>query len=329
MKKVKAVGLLSGGLDSTLAAKMVLDQGIDVVALNFTSPFCTCSREGRCESAEAAEHLGIELKAMPKGDDYIHVIRNPKHGYGKNMNPCIDCRIYILKKAKDFAKEIGADFIFTGEVLDQRPKSQHRRALEIIERESGLKGKLLRPLSAKLLAETEVEKKGLIDRKKLGDMHGRSRKRQMEMADDINLVDYHCAGGGCLLTEKRIAKRVRDFLDHNADAKMRDMWLLKYGRHFRVGENKIIVGRDEGENKKLLAFKKENDFVFEIKGVGSPIVVLQGRKGKKAIEMAARLAARYSDAKGEEVIVGYLAGKKHHKIRVSPARREEIEKYLI
>ena len=156
---MKALALLSGGLDSTLAVKLILDQGIDVIALNFTSPFCLCGRGG-CGAVEGATRFKIPYKIINNGKEYLKVLRNTKHVYGRNMNPCIDCRIFMLKSAKKYAKEIGASFIFTGEVLDQRPMSQHKKAIDIIEKETGLKGKILRPLSAKLLPKTEAEKKG-------------------------------------------------------------------------------------------------------------------------------------------------------------------------
>ncbi|MGA9388765.1 MAG: hypothetical protein WBV70_08085, partial [Candidatus Bathyarchaeia archaeon] len=199
MKKTKALALLSGGLDSTLAVKLVLNQGVDVEAINFVSPFCLCGKGG-CGAAEAARRFNIPLKTMSVGEDYLRVIRKPKFGYGKNMNPCIDCRIFMLKKAKKYAKETGAAFIFTGEVLDQRPMSQHKKTLDLIEEEAGLKGKILRPLSAKLLQETDLEKKGLVNRERLLDIEGRSRRKQIELAEKLGIRDYPCPAGGCLLT---------------------------------------------------------------------------------------------------------------------------------
>jgi tRNA-specific 2-thiouridylase len=209
MKKVKALALLSGGLDSTLAAKLILKQGIDVVAVNFVTPFCLC-KKGGCGATEAAKQLGVPLKVVNVGDEYLKMVRKPKHGYGRNMNPCIDCRIFIVKKAKKYAKEVGAAFIFTGEVLDERPMSQHSRAMKIIEEESGLKGKILRPLSARLLPETDIEKKGLVDREKLLDIRGRSRKPQIKLAEKFNIKDYPCPAGGCLLTYREYANKLRD-----------------------------------------------------------------------------------------------------------------------
>ncbi|UCE96119.1 MAG: hypothetical protein JSV51_00455, partial [Candidatus Bathyarchaeota archaeon] len=201
---MKALALLSGGLDSTLAVKLIQQQGIDVAAINFTSPFCLCGKGG-CGAAKVAEQLKIPLKTINVGNDYLKILRNPKHGYGKNMNPCIDCRIFMFKRAKEFAKEVGASFIITGEVLNERPMSQRRKALDLIEEEAGLKGQVLRPLSAKLLPATEGERKGWFDRRKLLDIRGRSRKRQIELANEFTLKDYPCPAGGCLLTYKEFA----------------------------------------------------------------------------------------------------------------------------
>ncbi|MBY9013792.1 MAG: hypothetical protein KGD70_15575, partial [Candidatus Lokiarchaeota archaeon] len=164
--KTKALVLLSGGLDSILATKIILNQGIEVEAINFTSPFCLCGKGG-CGAHKFAEELNIPLKTIRVGNEYLKLLRNPKHGYGKNFNPCLDCRIFMFKQAKDYAKEIGASFVFTGEVLGERPMSQHKKAMYLIEQESGLKDMILRPLSAKLLPETPMEKKGLVDRSKL------------------------------------------------------------------------------------------------------------------------------------------------------------------
>ncbi len=302
---MKAVALLSGGLDSILAVKLMKDQGIDVVAVNFRSIFCMCDQGGICYSALTAKNLGIPLKMIFKGDEYLKIVRKPKHGHGRGMNPCIDCRIYIFSKAKEYAEEIGAKFLFTGEVLNERPMSQHEKALNIIEEESGLKGKLLRPLSAKLLPETEAEKKGWVDRSKLLEMKGRRRVPQIELAKKLGIADYPCPAGGCLLTQKDFARKVKDFFKHNEEATIKDMEILKRGRHFRAGDNKIIVGRNEKENEELLKFKYDEDSVFEVQNIGSPITILQGEKTKEAVKTAAELTARYSDAEEGEVEVSY------------------------
>ncbi len=328
MKKVKALALLSGGLDSTLAAKLILNQGIDIVAINFVTPFCLCRKDG-CGATEAAKQLDVPLKVVNVGDEYLRMVRKPKHGYGKNMNPCIDCRIFIVKKAKKYAKEIGASFIFTGEVLDERPMSQHSRAMKIIEEEAGLKGKILRPLSAKLLPETVMEKKGLVDREKLIDIRGRSRKPQIKLAEEFNIENYPSPAGGCLLTYKEYANKLRDLFKHKKRSSMADVFLLKVGRHFRFGKNKIIVGRNEAENKILTVKKAPNDYYFEVPDIGGPITVLQGAKTKNAIKAAAALTALYSDAKSDKATVNFGRKTLDKSIIVSVPTRAEVESLRI
>ena len=320
---MKALALLSGGLDSALAVKLIKEQGIDVVALNFVSPFCLCNQKGRCTAIDVAKNLKVPLTIVDKGQEYLRLIRNPKYGYGKNLNPCIDCRIFILKKAKKYAKKIGAKFIFTGEVLDERPMSQHKKALDLIEREAGLKGKLLRPLSAKLLPETEAEKKGFVDRNKLMALHGRSRKPQFELVKKFKIRGHACPGGGCLLTYKEFADKVRDLFRYKKRITAKDIQLLKAGRHFRQNKNKIIVGRNEEDNKQLLNLKGKTDLMFEAKNVMGPITLLQGKANKKAIELAASLTARYSDAETDRVLVKY--GKEKFNKEVAVNKIKEVE----
>jgi tRNA-specific 2-thiouridylase len=328
MKATKALGLLSGGLDSTLAMKLILDQGILIEAVNFVTPFCLCGRGG-CGATEAAKKLNVPLKTMSVGEDYLKVVKRPKFGYGRNMNPCIDCRIFMLRKAKKYAKEIRAAFIFTGEVLDQRPMSQHRKTLDLIEEQSGLKGKVLRPLSAKLLQITEAERKGLVDREKLLDIKGRSRKRQIYLADKLKVTDYPCPAGGCLLTYREFSDKLRDLLKHKKNVQIKDVQLLKIGRHFRYGKNKIIVGRNESENKILVQMKRASDYQFEAQGCGSPVTLLQGPKTKEAIEKAASLTAHYSDKKTGEVQVRFGKESMSKSLTVSIPSKGEIDRLRI
>jgi len=325
---MKALALLSGGLDSILVIKLIQEQDIEVVAVNFTSPFWSSSKNIDWIK-EITKKLKVSLINVELKENYLNVIRKPKYGYGKNMNPCVDCKIFMLKKVKKIAEEIGASFIFTGEVLDERPKSQHKKALEIIEKESGLKGKLLRPLSAKLLPETEAEKKGWVNREKLLDIRGRQRKKQMELAKEFGINKYPTPSGGCLLTYKEFSKKLRDLLEHEKTVKMKDIELLKIGRHFRFGKNKIIVGRNEIENKQLLKMKKRDDYYFEVPAFMGPITLLQGPKTKEAIEKAASLTARYSDAKDKKVSVRFGKNKLEKTIIITPTREEDIEKIRI
>lgn len=325
---MKALALLSGGLDSTLAVKMILERGIDVVALNFVTPFCLC-RKGGCGAGEAAKAFNIPLKVFSADKEYLRVIRNPKFGYGKNLNPCVDCRIFMLKKAKRYAKETGAAFIFTGEVLGQRPMSQHKAALDLIEKEAGLKGKIVRPLSAKLLPKTEAEKMGLIDKEALMDISGRSRKRQIEMTKQFNIVNYPCAGGGCLLTDKEFASKLRDLFKHKKRVTVKEVNLLKVGRHFRLGKNKIIVGRNKAENELLLRSKRKGDYYFEVPYWGSPISILEGPKTKKAIRTAAALTIFHSDKKSGDAPVSFGKAALDKNIVACAFNREEVDKLRI
>ena len=328
MQKTKALALLSGGLDSTLAVKLILEQGIDVEAMNFVSPFCLCGKSG-CGAAGVAKSFHVPLKIVNVGQDYLRIVRKPKHGYGRNMNPCIDCRIFMLKKAKKYAKETGASFIFTGEVLDERPMSQHFKAMKIIEEEAGLKDKILRPLSAKILPETYIEKQGLVDRQRLLDIQGRSRKKQIELARTFSITDYPCPAGGCLLTYKEYADKVRDLFQHKKRVTLKDISMLKIGRHLRFEESKIIVGRNDSENKALTEMKSSVDYFFEVPGCGSPITVLQGEKTKEAVEKAAALTAYYSDNKNEKVTVRFGKTSLTRTINVSRLTEEQVKNLRI
>jgi len=326
--KVKALALLSGGLDSTLAVKLILSQGIYVEALNFVSPFCLCGKSG-CGVAETAKQSGVPLKVVSVGEEYLKMVRKPRHGYGRNMNPCIDCRIFMLKKAKKYAEETGASFIFTGEVLDERPMSQHYSALKTIEEEAGLRDEILRPLSAKLLPETPIEKKGLVDREKLLAIRGRSRRPQIELAKKFSIADYPCPAGGCLLTYREFANKLKDLFTHKKRVSVADVNLLKVGRHFRFGKNKIVVGRNETENKILITRKNMNDYFFEVPECGSPITLLQGPKTKKAIQKAAALTAHYSDKKESQTQVNFGKKALDKSITISATNQADVDKLRI
>jgi len=329
MIRVKAVSLLSGGLDSILATELIRRQGIEVIAFNVKTPFGIPKKDGTSEAAQAAEQLKVPLKVVTVDYDYLRMLRKPKHGYGKNLNPCVDCKIFILKKAKKYAKEIGAEFLFTGEVLGERPMSQHGPALKTIAEEAGLKGKLLRPLSAKLMAETRAEKKGLVDRSKLLSIQGRSRKPQFELAKEYCITTYPSPAGGCLLTCEEYAKKLSDLFKNKKRISMADVTLLRVGRHFRVGKNKFIVGRNEAENKFLSANKLPDDFSFEPAKIVGPITLLQGPKTKDAVKTAAELTASYSDAKDNEVKVNYGKEQLNKSVTVSVPSKTEVEKLRV
>ena len=325
----KAIGLLSGGLDSTLAVKLMMNQGIEVTALNFITPFCTCTRKGcKHEASRIAEKFDIPIKVVAAGGEYIKMVKNPKHGYGKNMNPCIDCRIFMLKKAKEYMEEIDASFLFTGEVVGQRPMSQRREAMTTIEKEAGLEGLILRPLSAQFLEPTIPEKEGLIDREKLFGISGRCRKPQMELAEEFGIEDYLCPAGGCRLTDIQFAKRAKEAFEHDEDG-IQDMNLLKYGRHFRLPSGvKVIVGRNEEENSIISRFAEEKDLLMEVVGFGSPITLLKNSCDERDIKMAASVCVRYSNYKGKaEVRIG--CRERWEKTLFVEPIKEEFKKYLI
>ena len=325
--KAKAVLLLSGGLDSSLALHLLAKQGLDLTVLHFTTIFCTCDKKGAgcgANAYSACKSLGIPLKIIDMTAEYVPVIRNPKHGYGSGMNPCVDCRILMFSKAKKVMEELGASFIITGEVLAQRPMSQMRHTIGVIEKESGLQGKILRPLSAQHFPPTDAEKQGLVDRQQLLDFSGRSRKPQIELAEKLGLTEYPCAAGGCLLTDKNFAARLRDLFKHNID-NLNDIKLLKLGRHFRLSPSiKLIVGRNEADNEQIQRLAIPTDEHFEVLGTGSPVSLLRvyNRSNENingSIELAASICARYSDLKNESMVK--VA---HRKTQAEPNEVDEI-----
>ena len=325
-KKVKALALLSGGLDSALAIKLVLDQGIEVTGVYFTSPFFAREKGKRPYAEIIARRLRIPVKKIDLGMPYLEIIEHPSHGHGAGLNPCIDCKIHMFRKAKALAKKLGAQFIITGEVLNQRPMSQHFRALHTIEEESGMEGKILRPLSAGHLPVTEAEARGWVRREKLLSLQGRQRKVQFALARKFGIKEYSSPAGGCLLTQKEFSRKLRDLIDNKGRIKLQDVHLLKVGRHFRLGESKMIVGRNHEENQELLALKGKADYMFEVPDHGSPTTLLQGPKTRDAITLAARLTARYSDCKDKQVTVHYGTEKLSKSIRVEHLTQEEADK---
>lgn len=331
--KTRAISLLSGGLDSTLACYLIKQQNIELEAVNFVTVFCTCtSRESSClASQKAADQLGIRLKVFNISEEYLEVIKNPKHGYGKNMNPCIDCRIFMFKKAKEYMAQTGADFIITGEVLGERPMSQHMRAMRIIEKESGLEGLVLRPLSAKFFPLTEAEKRGIINRESLLKFCGRSRKPQIKLAGEFGIKDYPCSSGGCLLTDLNFSIKVRDLMAHKI-FDLENAQLLKLGRHFRVSENtKLIVGRDEEENKVLSSFLNNSDICLRGENFAGPLSLLKGHIDDRLIKLAAQITASFGkgkDSPGVRIVYWNLV-KEEKIVEVKPLEKDKIPLYKI
>lgn len=293
----KAIALYSGGLDSTLAILTLMRQGIEVTAVTFLNHFgCDISDRSSCskDPFSAALQFGFEVKLCHLADKFIEIVKNPKYGHGKNMNPCVDCRILMLKEARHLMAMQGADFIITGEVLGQRPMSQRRDSFPVIDREAGLKGYVLRPLSAKLLNPTIAEQSGLVDREQLLAFGGRSRKPQMALAAEFGLTKYPAPAGGCLLTDPIYSFRLRELLDHAPSPELKDISLLRVGRHFRCSDEcTIIVGRDERENDMLQSLAGSEDPVLWVEGHGSPITLLRGRVKEGDLNTAAALCARY------------------------------------
>lgn len=295
---MKAISLFSGGLDSVLATKLILEQGIDVIALHYKTVFW--GKGDYDESAailkKRAESLGAKFDIVEISDRYFDIVKNPKHGYGKNVNPCIDCKILIFTLAKEYMKKHKASFLVTGEVLGERPMSQNRPMLNRIEKDSGTRGILLRPLTAKLLEPTAPEEEGWVDREKLYNISGRSRKPQLTLAKKYNIEDFPNPAGGCLLTDKNFAEKIRDLMKEKKNFSINDIEILKNGRVFRISEKaRLVVGRDEKQNSILESLARDNDYQFMTTDIAGPVAIGRGKFSKKDIEIACSVVARYSD----------------------------------
>lgn len=332
--KVKAVVMLSGGLDSTLAARVLAEQGIEVVGVHFNTGFCVVETKAQTARPDtdpeklinraqaAAKDLRIPVREADISPEFLHVVMNPPHGYGSNVNPCIDCRILMLRKAAEIMREEGADFVATGEVLGQRPMSQHRGAMVAVERESGLQGRLLRPLCALRMPPTEAEVDGRVDRSKLLGLTGRGRRKQMDLLEERGITRYQAPGGGCcFLTDESYARKFRDKMAHRAGRRLtwEDMTLLKVGRHLRVTATlKLVVGRHEAENLFLERFK-EGRVWFEPEGVMGPFALAdEGVPTPEEERLCAALTARYSGGKGLPSVAVVAVG------GGGPPRRHEV-----
>lgn len=325
----KAIALMSGGLDSTIAVRLVHDMGIDILGVHFTCPFCMCNRGvGGCISyaRKQADALGIPFSTIPLGQEYIDIVVNPKHGYGSGVNPCIDCRILMLGKARELMEKEGASFVITGEVLGQRPMSQLREKLLIIERESGLEGRIVRPLCGQHMPETIPEKEGLIHRDKLLAISGRGRREQMSLAKMLEVGDYPCPAGGCLLTDKNFARRVRDAIAHGG-LHIEDIALLKVGRHFRLSTDaKLVVGRNKEENERIEKLAHDGDTVMVPDNVKGPSAVLiKKNPTQEEINIAAGITASYCDGQGD-VTITCRTGENIITLRSLRRDRDQFEK---
>ena len=336
-RRVKALGLVSGGLDSTLAAKLLQEQGVEVEGVHFATGFCKIDHRRALQRPKDADHperlrqqalragadLEVPVEIVDVAEEYFQtVVLRPKYGYGSAMNPCIDCRIFMLKKAKDLALERGADVVFTGEVVGQRPMSQHHAALRTIEQDAGLAGRLLRPLSAAHLPPTEIEQSGHIDRAKLGDVNGRTRRPQLELAQHFGIEEFPAPSGGCcFLADQNFGRRLKDLLAHRdpASVKQEDLLLLKLGRHFRLAHDlKVVFGRDEAESTWLRLNAGERFTVQVADGRGS-YGLIDGTLAEEQESDVASLAARYSVHRDQpSVEVQFRRGELARIIQVAP-----------
>ena len=326
--------LMSGGLDSILAAKMMLEQGVELLAVNFSAKLCMCGckKTGASAAESAAKMLGIQLETIDITGDFVEMVKNPRYGHGANMNPCIDCKIYMLRHAKDMMAGSGASFLVTGEVLGQRPMSQRRDALNLIEKRAEVKGLLLRPLTAKNLEPTIPETEGIVDREKLLDISGRSRRSQMALAKEFGIGEYPNPAGGCLLTDPGFAKRVKDAIKHG-EFDAANLALLSVGRHFRLSpEARLVVGRDKGENDILISLAGPGDSIFKLADRQGPISVLRGKIDAGLIKLAAGIAAYHTKFRDEEsfrIDRWEAPGSRREPILTKPANREELESLRI
>ena len=305
-RKGRALGLCSGGLDSMLAGLVLRRQGVEVEWVTFETPFFSSEK-----ARKASLLCNIPLVVKEITPIYLEMLKNPAAGYGKYMNPCMDCHSLMFRLAGEIMQAENYDFLFSGEVLGQRPMSQTRPSLRYVEKNSGFDGFILRPLSAKRLPETIPEKKGLVNRDLLLDFTGRSRKPQIELAREFHLTDYPAPAGGCRLTDKGYSIRLKDLFDHHADFQKRDLELLKYGRHFRLDrETKIIVGRMQEDNKHILQyFSPETDTLLNVIDAPGPVVLIPGSGKMEEITLAATICTGYSKAPNNQPVAVSIDGR--------------------
>ncbi|RJP29564.1 MAG: hypothetical protein C4533_00800 [Candidatus Omnitrophota bacterium] len=330
---MKAIGLISGGLDSILAARIMKDSGIELIALHTSSPFCLCNKRGSSgcvhSAQKAADDLGIRLININVSREIIDIVKKPKYGYGSNMNPCIDCRILLFKKAKEAMSRENASFVITGEVLGQRPMSQKRDIMKLIDRESGLEGLVLRPLSARVMEPTLAEEKGWIDRNKLLAISGRGRKEQISLARSFGVYDYPCPSGGCLLTDPQFSRRLKDLIKYG-NIGLNEVNLLKVGRHFRINDKlKLVVGRNEKENQQLLNLASSPDMLFlPPDDIAGPISLARGQIDNESRDFCCRIVSRYYDNHDSgpvKVVYKYFGDSQGKECIISPAVDKEIQ----
>jgi tRNA U34 2-thiouridine synthase MnmA/TrmU len=336
----KAAALVSGGLDSMLAVRVIQDQGILVEGLNFYTGFCVeghthairrqdLAKEKRNNALWVAEQLGIRLHILDVVEEYKDVLLHPAHGYGANLNPCLDCKVFMVRKAREWIEAKGFDFLISGEVVGQRPMSQRKDTLPVVQAEAGIGDLLLRPLSAKRLPPTRPEREGWVDRERLHDFHGRSRKPQMALAAHYGIVDYaQPAGGCCFLTNEQYSAKLADLWRSRGERRyeLDDIVLLKIGRHIRPAAHyKLIVAREEGEGNFLHGYRKQFWSLQPMSHVG-PYTLIDGSPGPAEVALAARIVARYSKGRDEPVVtvVARERDGPEQELRVRPLAAHEI-----
>jgi len=326
-KKGKGLGLCSGGLDSILSGLVLKKQGLHVEWITFETPFFSSEK-----ARNAAAITGIPLTVQNISKPYLTMLKAPNCGYGKYMNPCLDCHALMFRMAGELMKAKGFDFLFSGEVLGQRPMSQTRPSLRYVEKNSGFDGYVVRPLSAKRLEETIPEKKGLIDREALLGITGRSRKEQMRLARHFGLTDYPAPAGGCLLTDKGYSNRLKDIFSHQDEYSENELHLLRYGRHFRIdADTKIIVGRTKQDNEEMERYLDPAlDMLLKVKDYPGPLVVIPNGAAMDVVLLAASTCAGYSKAPADTPVqVKVIASKGRENVTVLPITPKEVGKYLI
>ena len=323
---MKALAVFSGGLDSMLAVEVIRAQGIDVLGLFFETPFFQSTR-----AARSAEILGFPLKVLDITQPHLEVVRKPRYGYGGNMNPCIDCHALMLRTAAERLASENARFIITGEVLGQRPMSQNLRALSTVAALSGRPELVLRPLSAKLLPPTLPEEKGWVRREELPAFSGRSRKPQMELARAFNITEYPSPAGGCLLTDPVFSRRLKDLLSARPHCDVREIELLKLGRHFRLGpETKVVVGRNKKENEEVFTLAGKSDLIVKVDSIPGPLALVVGDISREAEKLAVALALAYSDARdGDVAEVKLLREGAERKESAAARPKSEFQPFMI
>ena len=324
--KVKGIALISGGLDSILAVKVIQEQGIEVEGVAFETPFFSADR-----AVEACKEIGLQLTVADITEEHLVMLRAPRYGYGRNMNPCIDCHILMLKKAGERMEAEGADFILTGEVMGQRPMSQGKQSLHVVAKRSGYQEYIVRPLSARFLPETKPEIEGKIDRRKLLDIQGRGRKRQIEMADRYKIARYATPAGGCLLTDPGFSKRLRDLFAHDKNMEIRDLELLKVGRHLRLNDRtKLIAGRKKMENVAIRDLSQDCDTVIEVRDFPGPTVLVPYGCENEDLQLAAGICVLYSDAPGDvKTVTECRTGGIVRCVDISPVEKEVVRRLII